>query len=100
MCGLLMTRMSAGALHCDEQVVDEVDERRADAAGELAVREGPGPALAEEDVALRVVRPALVEGVHDAHAPLDARPALEHDGRVALAREQPRGEEAGRVRCR
>src|SRR5262249_56795033 len=66
------------ALALREQLQDAAHVRPGAAAGELAVAERAGAALAEEVVALGVERAAFVEGAHVADAAADGRGAFEH----------------------
>src|SRR4029077_17428413 len=84
------------SLALDHELVDEADERRAGPRRGLAVGEGPGAALAEQGVALRVVSGAVVPGREVADPLLDALAPLEDEGRIALARQQVSGEEPSR----
>src|SRR5205823_1336561 len=66
--------------------------RAAATVGELAVAEGAGTALAEEIIALRIVRPARIKGAHVTDAIAHRPAALQHQRPIALFREK--------VRCR
>src|SRR5262249_60782875 len=72
--GAVLVEDGGLALALGEQLQDAAHLGPGAAAGELAVAERAGPALAEEGVALRVERPARVEGAHVAD-PVRARTA-------------------------
>ena len=84
------------ALALGEQFQHAQHVRPGAAAGQLAVGERAGAALAEEVVALGVERPAVVEGLHVADAVVDARAAFEHDRPVAVLGEEVRADEPAR----
>ena len=75
----------------------EADARVVRAGVELAVGECARAALAELHVALRVERPARAKRRDLRAARLRVRPALEHDGPCARAREQQRREHPRRA---
>ena len=75
----------------------EADARVVRAGVELAVGERARAALAELHVALRVERPARAKRRDLRTARLRVRPALEHDGPCACAREQQRCEHPRRA---
>ncbi len=72
-------------------------QRVAVAGGELAVREGAGPALAELDVGV-FIQDALGLKAGDGRRPLgQGRAPLQHQRAVTLAGQQQRGEKPGRA---
>jgi hypothetical protein len=83
------------ALALGVELEDAADVGAGHAAGELAIGKGAGPALAEEVVALRVVRPAAVEGADVMDPLVDWGPAFQDQGLVSLLGQEVGGGEAG-----
>ena len=79
-----------------EQFEHAAHVRPGAAAGQLAVAEGAGSAFAEEVVALRIERAALVEGADVADAVAHRSAALEHERPITLLRQEVRRDQAAR----
>ncbi len=84
------------SLALGEHLEHAADVRAARAAGELAVAERAGSAFAKQVIALRVVRPAGVEGVHVANPLAHRLAALEHQRPITLLGQKVGGEHARR----
>ena len=92
---LVDDRRPAVALGEDFQDARHIGARAA--RRELAVAEGPGPALAEEVIAFGIERPVLIESADVGDAILDGAAALEDERLIPGKRQQIAGEKAGRA---
>ncbi len=89
-------RRAAGSQALQDEAVAEV----LGAGRQLPVGEGPGPALAELDVGLRVQGPGGPEPLHVRPAGLHRAAPLQEDGPLARLRQRQGGEEPRGARAR